>query len=517
MPTTTIEPITAAQVQAIEREVLAGLPNEQARRLKCLTSVKYYRLRGAELIPRREAESDQDYLNRPKRSLPLTRRVINVLTSKLYAPGPSRRIADDDGATKWLDGVYDQAGVNGLLQQADRMAHLNGMAAVQVAATGDPDRPLALQLWSGWHEIALFEAPGRANEVAACVTIDCWDETTRYTLWTPTEYRAYESRKLKPGQTSGGRAATFLPDESGPNPYGCLPFAFVWFERPTGGVDEQEGLGPFLANLNATIDVEMSDMAQAVQKYHAPLLLAYDCSIEWSPVAVPGKPLRVVGDPTDFDKPPAPRLEYLQAKLDVGGGWENIRQVIDSQLEALGVPLTAYRMDSRTLPSGAALIAEQKPLTDYATGRRSLCRDWEASLARVCLTAAGAYYGRADLAAAGLGGRLQLAWPPPSIDLPSADRDEQDRSSLELGMESRVMIAMRRFGLSREQALEHLRQAAEDEAELGRDLDEPEPPPQPAADEPEEPKDDGRRIDPDDFDDDEPEPRPGRPAGRQGA
>ena len=44
----------------------------------------------------------------------------------------------------------------------------------------------------------------------------------------------------------------------------------------------------------------------------------------------------------------------------------------------------------------------------------------------------------------------------------------QDKTSLELGLESRVMIAMRRFGMNRTQAVAHLKQAALDEAELAK-------------------------------------------------
>lgn len=475
----------------IESEILAGLPNEQARRGTCLRSLDYYHLRGAKLIPRRDAEQDQDYKLRPKRSLPFARRVVNVLASKLYNPGPSRQLADAPGATAWLNAAYDACLVNSLWQQADRMAHLNGMCAIQVAASGDPARPLAMQLWSGWHEIVPLEAPGRANEVAACITIDCVDNTTRYTWWTDEFYRVYETDKLKPGQTSGGRVARFRPELSGDNPYGVLPFAFAWFERPTSGIDAVEGLGPFLSTLNATIDVEMSDMAQAVQAYHTPIPVAYDADVGWNPIVAMGKFLRVNSVPTDLERGPAPRLEYLQAELDIDGGWANIRGVIDSELEALGIPLTAYRMDSNTLPSGAALVAEQKPLADYAVERREPFRAYESDLARVSLTVGGIHYRKAELLAAARACRLVLTWPAQAIDAPSAERDQQDQASLELGLESRVMVVMRRFGLSREQALAHLEQVARDEAEAAEIAARLRPEPGPADDDDEDTEDPG--------------------------
>jgi hypothetical protein len=455
-----------AYLAKVESEILAGLPNEQERRAQCLRNMDYYHLRGAKLIPRRDAETDQDYRIRPKRHLPFTSRVIRVLASKLYAPGPSRTVDEDDAATAWLDLVYGQNLINSLWQRADRMSMLNGMSAFQVSAGGDPSNPIKIQLWAGWHEVVPFEHPEDANTVGCVVTVDCVDQRTRYTWWTNEFFRVYETEKLVPGQTSGGRVSHFVPEESGVNPYGVIPFAFVWYELPTNGLDSVEGLGPFLESLNSTMDVEVSDMAQAVQNYHSPIPVAYDADIGWAPIVASGKWMRVNSVPTDLTAGPPPKLEYLQAALDIAGGWLNINNVVDSELEGLGIPLTAYRMNSATLPSGAALMAEQKPLTDYALERREPFRNYETALAKIVLKVGGEYYGRPDLVASSSGPTLNLSWPPLNIDLPGPDRDAGDNDSLAMGLESRVMIAMRRFGMTRKQALQHLKQAMDDENEL---------------------------------------------------
>jgi hypothetical protein len=464
-----LKPPTPAAVSKfrarLELEVSRGLPNEQDRRAECLRNMQYYTRQGCRLVPRRDAESDASFRDRPKRSLPITPRVVNVLCSKLYNPGPNRRIQDDDAATEWLEEVYQDALINALWQRADRMSTLNGVAAFQVAATGDPDKPIKYQLWSGWHEVIPFELPARANEVAAVVTIDTVDNHTRYTLWTDDYYKTYESEKIKPFQTAGGRTARYLPDQSGDNPYGILPFAFVWFELPVSGVDSVHGLGSFLSELNGTIDVELSDMAQAVGHYHTPTPVIYDGDVGFQPVKRSGDWIRVNSVPTDLERAPTPRLEYLQAQLDIAGGWANIRGVVDSELEALGIPLTAYRMDSATLPSGAALLAEQKPLQDYAVERREPFRLYENDLKTVTLKVSGAYYSRADLtAAAEL--PLSLTWPAVTIDLPGPDQDAADAASVAAGYESPIMVVMRRFGMNRDQAIAHMQQVADDHAEL---------------------------------------------------
>jgi hypothetical protein len=450
----------------IENEILLGLPLEQERRAQNLRNLDYYQLNGVKLIPRRDAETDQDYKIRPKRSLPFTRRVVDVLCSKLYCPGPNRSIVDQQGASEWLEQTYAHNLINSLWQRADRMSTLNGMAAFQVSATGNRNSPLKIQLWSGWHEVVPFEHPDIANEIGTVVTIDHFDNRTRYTWWTEEFYRVYQTEKLMPGQTAGGRASQYVPKLSGTNPYGVIPFAFVWYEMPLNGIDSVEGLGKFLSGLNETIDIEISDMAQAVQHYHIPIGIAYDADVSWHPIVAPGKWMRVNSVPTDLEQGPTPRKEYLQGNLDITGGWANIRGVIDSELEALGIPLTAYRMDSNTLPSGAALIAEQKPLMDYAVGRREPFRVYETDLARVALTVGRAFYKQPGLTTQGQDLILNLTWPSPTIDLPGPDRDTQDQDALAMGLESRVMIVMRRFGLTRDQAIEHLRQCIEDEQEV---------------------------------------------------
>ncbi len=466
----------AGWYRAIAEEVAKGLPNEQDRRLRSITSQDYYRRRGAKLIERRPAESEQDFAARIKRHTPITRRVIDIL-AKLYEQPPERTIDGDKAATKWLAEVYDATHADVVLQQAEAMSLLHGMCAIQVAATGDPASPIAMQLWSGWHEIVPFEAPGRANRVAACVTVDCCDNQTRYTLWTPDRFDVYITKKLTDGQTAGGRIAAHVPAESGDNPYGILPFAFFWGEMPSSGIDEQEGLGPFLSEWNHGLDVEASDLAQAVQKYHAPFPVAYGVDEDVAIVRRPGAFARIAAADDESEHAPEARLEYLQANLNIEAGLRNIGEVIDSNLQALGVPLTAYSLESRHLPSGEALLAEQKPLADFARKRRPLALMVETDLARACLTV----YGRWHAAAGGSRGLspaaalkaaerpvLSLLWPAASIDLPSAERDREDRSAVGMGIESRVMVVMRRYGYSREQALAHIKQVADDEAEVAK-------------------------------------------------
>ncbi len=451
-------------LQAIEKEILAGLPNEQERIGVALKACDYYQLRGAQWIPYREAEQDYDYQLRPKKSLPFTRRVVDVLTKHLYGPGPSRNLQGQPEAAAWLNAAYADNLANSLWQRADRASTLNGLSMFQAGWTGDLKRPIKLQLW-GYEQLCVYPDPEDVTRPGCVITIDRFDNTTRYTWWTEAWMRVYTTEKLRPGQTAGGRVTQFRPDLSAENPYGIVPFSAVHFDLPTSDF-ETPGLGRFLSQANGQVDVEASDLAEAVQKYHKPLPVAYDCDVAWNVVSQAGKFVRVESRPTDLENAPQPRLEYLQANLDIAGGWESIRQTLNTVLDGLGVPLTAYRMEQGTLPSGIALVAEQAPLLDRAKERQEPFRRYECELAKVVLAIGAKMTGRPDLTKAAADCQLLLAWPEPTIPIPGPERDQSDQNEIELGISSTVMVAMRRFGLTRDQAIEHIRQVAKDNAEV---------------------------------------------------
>ena len=95
--------------------------------------------------------------------------------------------------------------VNVRMQQADRAASLNHVAALQVEATGDPLRPLKLWLWKG-HELAVFCRDNDPLEPWAVVTIERIPAgtgrlRTRYRVWTAFERRTYLTEPWSVGQT----------------------------------------------------------------------------------------------------------------------------------------------------------------------------------------------------------------------------------------------------------------------------------------------------------------------------
>lgn len=450
----------------IEREIEAGLPNEQESLRHAIFNYDYYKMNGRMHIPYRDVEQDFDYRMRSRKSLPFVRRVIDVLASHLYCPGPARHLDGEPEATDVLAQVYADNLINSLWQKADRMSTLNGWCAFQVSSQADADCPIKIQLW-GREQLAAWPDPEDASRIASVVTIDRYDETTRYTWWTAQEKKVYETEKLAPNAPPVQRAARYRADLSEPNTYGCLPFAFVHYDLPTDDFNTT-GVGDVLRHANAEVDIEISKLAEAVDRFHAPLGVAYDCDVDFHPIAQAGKFLRVMRKASDLEANIIPRLEYLQAQLDIAGGWENVRQFLNSTLEGVGVPLSAVRMEQVQVGSGIQIIAEQAPLLSRAKERQEPFRRYECELAAIVLWILAKMGGHPEVARAARKPKLLLAWPEPSIPIPGPDRDANDQAEIQLGITSPVMIAMRRYGLTRDQALEHIKRVSEDNAAMAK-------------------------------------------------
>jgi hypothetical protein len=466
------DPATWAKAEA---EVLAGLPNERPRLAEARRAHDYYELRNLKYVERRDAETDEDYKARPKRFVPFVQRVIKVLSKHLYNPGPARTIKGRDAVGKWLNQAYADVLINALWQRADRLATLGHAAAFGLAASGDPARPLKVNLW-GAHEFAVW--PDAGPPPTHCVTIERYDSQTQYTLWNADQYRVYRTKQFgsPDAETSGGIAPTAVGPAQ-PNPYRTFPFAFAHAELPISSFWEG-GLGGALVHTNRGADDELSDLANAIKRYHYPLGVAENCDPSFQVIHKFGSFIRLSSILQDLENMPPAKLSYLQAQLDIEGAWHHIESSLYMTLEDLGIPRQAWRMESANAASGIALVVEQLPLLDRARERREPFRLYETDLARAALGVCGHYYGRADLVAAAADLELVLGWAEPTIPVPGPDRDDADKSALEMGLTSRVMVIMDRFGLTREQALERIKQIADD----NRDADAIDPPPPQPAD-----------------------------------
>lgn len=449
----------------LRAEVEAGLPNEKHRLAEALENRAFYNHDEDRYLPRHDAESEFDFQGRPRRRSGFLRQVVDILTEHLYCPGPNRLLkhATADAQT-WLSAVYEQTHIDERMHAADLLATLNNACAIQVECTGDELSPVRLHLWSA-EEFHVFVDPSVPTEPVAVVTIDRYDGQTRYRLWFPDEVLTFLTSKWTQQLTSGGTTARFLGAE--PNTYGCLPFAFAHFRTPISDFFEA-GIGRFVREVQKRVDVRLSDLDETMQKYMYPLGIATGVDVAWNPEIAKGRFLRLPASAYspgggDYSGGAEPRLTYLQAQIDVTGVWEDLNKLMGQALEVCRIPPTAARLETVQIASGIQLIVEQAPLLTRAQARRRLFQRVETQLARVILLASGNFYGRPALLEAANTGKLVFSWPEPTIPIPGPDRDHADQWELQMGITSRIEVIQRRRGLSRDQAIEVLRQIAEDE------------------------------------------------------
>ena len=441
-------------LNAIHQDILAGLQRSEKDRMDA-ARMNHDFYRGDFALHRsRPVTNDYESARYERESL-VMQRVVHVLTQHLYAKGPARTLPDDDAAGEWLDAQYEREGVDALMQDADRLAFVGDVAAIQATATGDPGRPVRFQLWPA-HQFLAWESEDDPTEIEAVATIDFYDQQRRLRLFTADVIAEYRTEKLGPGQTWGGTAYSLVKSDD--NPYGVLPFAFVHANPPTTCF-WSGGPGDNLRTLNDYANYYLTEVGDDIRYNGKPIINIFGVGDGWQPP----KPIR----PGDVWFPPAagideagngipPSISYLQADMGfIGEGWADLQSYLDHSLECYGVPPAAVRMVQSSAKSGVALVAEQLPLIAWAMGRQRAFARYEKRLAKV------------TLAVGGLGAKadgLALRWPSlvPDVPMFGADQDQADQWALSVGLTSRVQLVMRRLNLTREAALDHLKAVADD-------------------------------------------------------
>jgi hypothetical protein len=483
----------------IEEEITSGLPMQAERLCACFVAEEYYRGANEFYVPPRPSEEWEDYLARPKRCSKITRKVIRTLTQDLYSPGPERKLAQPR-VHDWLATVYEANHINALFQQADRKATLNALAAIQVTATGRAEKPMQLSLW-GAHEFVWWPYPDDPTEPWAIATLARekrlgtrgMEHRLRIEAWSRDEHRFYLTRwvscpELSEWRTNGYRSlfgveAQFAQNLSGYptgsntiNPYGVLPFALVHDEMPIVRIDEG-GIGDILVRTNAEIDRQLSEVAEHMTKYLNPhgfvRGVPANFRIEKRPGGFQVLPPSKATAEGDFKTEPT--AFFVQAGLAIEHAWTDITNYVNQTLEELDVPLEAYRANVATDASGVAIIARQLPLIRRTNARRVVFNKAEKDLAAVILTAGGNFYRQPELLAAADEPDLNLIWPDAAFPIISKERDEASIFELDNHLKSLLMVVCEREGMTRDQAIAHIKQVAADNDFIKSILPPPEP------------------------------------------
>ena len=449
----------------IMKEVESGLRSHRPRLASAIENQAFYDLESDRYQPRREAETEFDFAGRPRRQSGFVQQAVDRLCEHTYNPGPQRTVVGDGVADTLLTRVYDTCHIDCVMQHAECQATLNDVCAVQVKCTNDPDKPIDLQLW-GADEFTVFTDPDDPREAFAVVTIDRYNERTRYRLWFEDEVRTYLTDQYSKDKTAGARMA--IPQGQGePNTYGCIPFAFLHYRAPVRQF-WTPGPGTFLRKAELRINDRLSELDELIQKYSRPIGVFRNVSPTFTPEIGPGRFMRLCRGGTGYTGEGyadggEPDASYLQAELAIEGIWLDLEKYIKQVATAVDLPYTALELDYQDASSGIALIIKASPLLTRARQRRPIYQLAEMCLARKILTCAGNHYGTAGLAEQARKLELLLSWAEPRIPIPGPDRDQSDEWEMQVGIKSRVTVCMERYGLTREQAIEHIKQVAQDE------------------------------------------------------
>lgn len=449
-------------VELIEREILKGLPGEKERLHESAENMLYY---NGEWDRARYREDAKD--SRNDQETYFMRRVVDILTANLYRRSPKVDIPGNDAATNLLNKVYRKNNRTALWRQADRLSAINSVAAFQ--AFHDDDC-VKLCLWGG-DEFIVYADEDNFLEVNAVVTREMVNgDHIKYTLWTDAEIRRYvtASRTISP-TANQSVPARILSIE--PNPYGVIPFSFVFFSYPTSHF-WVPALGTHLRRVNDHLNRRLTFQADRARNLLNPPLIGTNISEEQRFQHLkPGEVLHLAPRNQTIDKtPPEPKLENL--KYDTAWVDADIKLIefyINNTLEMLGVPPSTIRLEQSASKSGVALVAEQIPLLLWAEGRREDFQYYEDSLARLILFVENAVRPNQAYQKALDSENIQITWGSLYPDLPGPDRDQRTQFELENGLTSRIQIIMERDGLDRERAIEKYTQIQEDarlEAEI---------------------------------------------------
>jgi len=452
----------------IMKEVESGLRNHRPRLASAIENQAFYDLESDRYQPRREAETEFDFAGRPRRQSGFVQQAVDRLCEHTYNPGPQRTVVGDGLADSLLEQVYETNHIDCVMEHAEAQATLNDVCAVQIKCTNDPDKPVDLQLWGG-DEFTVFTDPEDPRQAFAVVTIDRYNQRTRYRLWFEDEVRTYLTDQYSADKTAGARVA-YATKDAEKNTYGCIPFAFLHYRAPVRQF-WTPGPGTFLRKAELRINDRLSELDELIQKFGRPIGVFKNVSPTFTPEIGPGRFLRLCRGGTGYTGEGyadggEPSAEYLQAQLAIESIWVDLEKYIEQISAAVNLPHDAIKLDHHDATSGIALIIKAAPLLTRARQRRPIYQLAEMCLARKILTAAGNHYGQAGLVSQAKQLQLLLAWAEPRIPIPGPDRDQSDEWEMQVGIKSRITVCMERYGLTRDQAVEHIKQVTEDESEI---------------------------------------------------
>ena len=353
-------------------------------------------------ISRLPGESAAEFLRRPhKQFLNITRVVIDVL-SQLYRRPVERTIDADARLVERIQRAWQRSPLDRLLLGVDRMARLQGVAAVRVSYEHGEAR-----YWP-WpaHRLIVLPDFDRPDTPAAVVAFAAGDGSLAH-VWSPDRVST----------VAGGRILT--EEEHG---LGRVPFAFVHDRLPVDGF-WVEGRGRSVAYANAEFNAKLSELAHtvAMQGFGVMEIVNPDPSQQIAIGPARAIAFTVSGNEpfgVNFKSPNAPIRDLI----------EDLEFLLRTLLKTQRIPKSVLSVNVGANVSGVSVLAQQTPVLEDRVERQQAFRAFEQELLDVTCAVL------REHEAIGGGAQVQVNYPEPQLEQNATERTNVDDWRLRNGL-----------------------------------------------------------------------------------
>lgn len=362
-------------------------------------------------IPRLPGESTSEFARRPhKQFLNVTRVIIDIL-GQLYRQPVKREVDASSALQKRIQRVFSCNPMDRLMLSTDRLARLQGVAAVRVSYQ---DGEINFWPWPA-HRLDVIPDPQQPDKPIAVIALPA-GEGSQAQVWTADRYAEVANGQIVSEQT---------------HDIGRVPFVFLHDRLPVDGF-WVEGRGAAVSYANAEFNAKLSELAftVAMQGFGVMEIVNPDPTRE---IAIgPGRAIRfnVSGnDPfgVNFKSPNAPIRELI----------EDLEFLLRTLLKTQRIPESVLSVHAGGNVSGASIVAQQTPVLEDRRERQQVFRVFEQALVDTSIAVLAAHEGFQGKA------RLNLDFPEPELAQSVSERIEADDWRLKHSMTTPAKIMHR--------------------------------------------------------------------------
>lgn len=408
----------------------------------------------------------------------IMRRTVDVLSTHLYHKGPVREIYGHPEASSLLATIYKANNFDTIMQLADRITHINDVAAIEFIPNEQADAltvPVKMRVWDS-SEFVPFFTSDNAMEPWAVATLSNYGDNRVARFFSAEEVSKFVSptplvQATTNASTNNNSAMQEQFGYPQPNYLETVPFEFVSFEMPRHCF-WVSGVGQHLAHLNLHVNRRLSDLADQIIHWR-PKGVLKNTKADWN-LPRDQKP----GQYTRLESTGSVELTGAEAKAEFLGpdlgfvnyDWQDLTQYIDHMVEMEGVPASTIRMTQQGGTSGVAIMSEQLPLIERAEARQRTFEYFERKIAKKCLQIAAKQLSTAEIAdemqaeyvygtlaminaaLADFDSNFRMIWPILTKNRPGPERDAHDAFQFNFQTKSRTSMTAEDLNIPKEEA-----------------------------------------------------------------